>query len=67
MLFFDDAGVLRVQVPGQPAFELKAESASRLFITEVDASFEFEPAQGPVKTATLLQGSTRITAERKAD
>jgi CubicO group peptidase (beta-lactamase class C family) len=66
-VFFDDAGVLRVQVPGQPAFELKAESASRLFITEVDASFEFEPAQGPVKTATLLQGSTRITAERKAD
>lgn len=66
-VFFDDAGVLRVQVPGQPAFELKAESASRLFITEVDARFEFEPAQGAVKTATLIQGSTRITAERQAD
>jgi D-alanyl-D-alanine carboxypeptidase len=66
-VFFDDAGVLRVQVPGQPAFELKAESASRLFITEVDARFEFEPADGAVETATLVQGSTRITAERQAD
>jgi CubicO group peptidase (beta-lactamase class C family) len=66
-VFFDDAGVLRVQVPGQPAFELKAESASRLFITEVDASFEFEPAEGAVKTATLNQGSTRITTQRQAD
>lgn len=66
-VFFDEAGVLRVQVPGQPAFELKAESASRLFITEVDASFEFAPETGEVETATLVQGSARIQTRRGTD
>jgi CubicO group peptidase (beta-lactamase class C family) len=66
-VFFDDTGILRVQVPGQPAFALKAETASKLFITEVDATFEFTPAEGPVKTATLLQGPARIVLERKRD
>lgn len=66
-IFFDEGDVLRVQVPGQPAFALKAESPSRLFVTEVDASFEFEPAEGPVKTATLVQGPARIVAERQAE
>ncbi|MDZ3822350.1 MAG: serine hydrolase domain-containing protein [Pseudoxanthomonas sp.] len=66
-VFFDEADTLRVQVPGQPAFELKAESPSRLFITEVDAAFEFAPATGEVETATLVQGSARIEARRKAD
>ncbi len=66
-VFFDEADTLRVQVPGQPAFELKAESPNRLFITEVDAAFEFAPATGEVETATLVQGSARIEARRKTD
>ncbi len=66
-VFFDDAGVQRVQVPGQPAFELKAESPTMLFTTEVDASFEFAPAEGPATTATLRQGTVEIVATRKTD
>ncbi|MBX3726226.1 MAG: serine hydrolase [Xanthomonadales bacterium] len=66
-VFFDESDTLRVQVPGQPAFQLHAESASRLFITEVDAAFEFAPATGAVETATLMQGSARIEARRRSD
>jgi D-alanyl-D-alanine carboxypeptidase len=64
-VFFDDAGVQRVQVPGQPTFELHAQSPTLLFITEVDASFEFAPAVGQAATATLRQGSVEIVATRE--
>jgi hypothetical protein len=66
-VFFDEAAVLRVQVPGQPAFVLKAIAADTLVISEVDARFVFAPAEGPVETATLLQGPARIEAKRKAN
>jgi D-alanyl-D-alanine carboxypeptidase len=66
-VFFDDDGVLRVQVPGQSAFALKAQSPTLLFITEVDATFEFAPADGPAQTATLRQGPATIVATRQAD
>lgn len=66
-VFFDDAGVLRVQVPGQPAFALKAQSPTMLFITEVDATFEFAPAEGSAETATLRQGAATIIATRELD
>ena len=66
-VFLDDAEVLRIQVPGQPALALKAQTPSQLFITEVDARLEFAPEAGAVETATLLQGSARIVAERQSD
>lgn len=66
-VFFDDEDVLRVQVPGQPAFALKAQTPTLFFITEVDATFEFAPADGAVENATLQQGPTRIVLERSAD
>lgn len=66
-VFFDDNDVLRVQVPGQPAFALKAQSPSLFFITEVDASFEFAPAEGAVETATLKQGPAKIVLQRRSE
>ncbi len=66
-VFFDDVDVLRVQVPGQPAFALKAIADDTLVVTEVDARFVFAPAEGPAQTATLLQGPARIEARRKVD
>lgn len=66
-VFIDDDGVLRIQVPGQPAFELKAQTSNQLFVREVDARFQFEPEEGPVEAATLIQGPARIRAERQPD
>ncbi len=64
-VFFDEAGVLQVQAAGQPALALKAETPNRFFVTEVDASFEFEPADGPAQKVTLVQGPARIEMPRK--
>lgn len=66
-IFFDDQDVLRVQVPGQPAFALKASAPDTLFVREVDARFVFAPDDGPAQTATLLQGAAVIVATRKVD
>jgi D-alanyl-D-alanine carboxypeptidase len=64
-VFFDDAGILHVQVPGQPAFALKAQTPTLLYITEVDASFEFTANPGLAETVTLLQGPARIVMRRQ--
>ena len=64
-VFIDATGVLRVQVPGQPAFELKAETPRTLFIAEVDAVIAFEPATGTAQRATLKQGPATIVLTRK--
>ena len=64
-VFVDATGVLRVQVPGQPAFELKAETPRTLFISEVDAVITFEPATGAAQKATLRQGPATIVVVRK--
>lgn len=66
-VFFDEAGVLRVQVPGQPTFQLHAETTSLLYITEVDASFQFSPEEGEVKSVLLMQGPARIEMQRVAE
>jgi D-alanyl-D-alanine carboxypeptidase len=66
-VFLDDAEVLRVQVPGQPALALKAQTPARFHVSEVDASFEFAPAEGPVESVTLLQGPVRIVMQRSGD
>ncbi|HUD43481.1 MAG TPA: serine hydrolase domain-containing protein [Dokdonella sp.] len=64
-VFLDEAGVLHAQVPGQPAFALKAESAERLFIAEVDATLTFDAGPGPAARVTLKQGPAEIPLERK--
>ncbi|MFB9067074.1 serine hydrolase domain-containing protein [Pseudofulvimonas gallinarii] len=66
-VFFDDAGMLRVQVPGQPAFALLPMSPTLFRIAEVDARFEFGPETGDVQTCRLEQGAVRIEARRKPD
>lgn len=59
-VFVDEQGRLRGQVAGQPVVTLKASGLRELFIVEVDAKLLFSPAEGPVKSATLLQGPARI-------
>ncbi|PZQ09734.1 MAG: hypothetical protein DI564_17265 [Rhodanobacter denitrificans] len=64
-VFLDEAGVLHAQVPGQPAFALKAESAERLFIAEVDATLTFDAGSAPAARVTLKQGPAEIPLERR--
>ncbi len=64
-VFLDEAGALRVQVPGQPAFALVAETPRRLFIAEVDATIEFSPASGRAQSARLRQGPADLVLERR--
>lgn len=63
-VFVDDAGVLRVQVPGQPAFALKAETPDRVWIQEVDATLVFSPGPAAATQVTLEQGATPTSLER---
>lgn len=63
-VFVDADGALRIQVPGHPAFALKAQTPRRLFLDAIDARLEFEPAEGPARQVTLLQGSARIELRR---
>jgi CubicO group peptidase (beta-lactamase class C family) len=63
-VFIDAQGVLRGQAPGQPALQLHAESARRLFVREVDARFEFEGDSGPAPGLLLLQGPARLQLQR---
>ncbi len=59
------AGHLRVQVQGQPAFELKARSPRSLYLTVVDARLDFGPAEGPVSGLTLTQGQGRFELKKQ--
>jgi D-alanyl-D-alanine carboxypeptidase len=65
MRVFLDGEQLKTQLAGQPAFDLFAESASRFFLKVVDATLEFNPVEGVVKSATLHQGGQVIGFERK--
>lgn len=56
---------LLVQVSGQPAFELKATSARSLYLTVVDATLEFSPAEGQAQQLTLQQGAGRFVLTRQ--
>lgn len=64
-VFVDDAGVLRGQAPGQPALALHAQTPRQLYVTEVDARFEFEPAEGAARTLRLIQGAVRLELQRQ--
>jgi D-alanyl-D-alanine carboxypeptidase len=62
-VFIED-GVLKARLGGQPALQIHAESASRFFLTEVDAALEFAPAEGQAQTLTLHQGGQVIEFKR---
>lgn len=62
-VFLED-GSLRTQLTGQPAFELYAESATKFFLTVVDATLDFAPAEGAATRVTLKQGGQEIVFER---
>ena len=65
-VFIDAQGVLRGQAPSQPALQLYATTPRSLFVREVDARVEFEPANGPAQQATLIQGQTKLPMQRQA-
>lgn len=64
-VFKDAQGVLRAQVPGQPAFELKARTPLNLYMTEVDVKLDFELELGRAKQLMLLQGAMRVPMQRR--
>jgi D-alanyl-D-alanine carboxypeptidase len=64
-VFIED-GVLKAKLGGQPALQIHAESASKFFLTEVDAALEFAPAEGEAQTLTLHQGGQMIEFTRQA-
>ena len=65
-VFLDAQGVLRGQAPGQPALQLHAQSPRQLYVKEVDANFEFEPAEGAAAALLLTQGRTKLRLVRQA-
>lgn len=60
-----DGDTPKVQLTGQPAFEIFAESPSRFFLTVVDATLVFAPDEGTPRTVTLHQGGAVIEYVRK--
>lgn len=65
MRVFLDGDAPKVQLTGQPAFELFAESPSTFFLKVVDATLEFSPAEGTPENVTLRQGGAVIEYARK--
>ena len=58
-------GRLFAQATGQPAFELFAESDSKFFLKDVQATFTFiEDEQGEVTHIVLYQGGNEATAKK---
>lgn len=64
MRVFLDGEQLKTQLEGQPAFQLFAESPDRFFLTVVDATLSFAPAEGAVTSVTLHQGPAVIEFKR---
>ncbi len=62
-IFLED-GSPRAQLTGQPAFEIYAESTTRFFLTVVDATLAFAPAEGAVTEVTLKQGGQVLVFKR---
>lgn len=64
---FLEGNQLKAQLTGQPAFDLFAESPNRYFLTAVDATLDFAPAEGKVSGVILHQGGADIEFKRVAD
>lgn len=61
---FLDGGSPRVQLTGQPTLEIYPESATKFFLTVVDATLEFAPDEGTATRVTLRQGGQVLVFER---
>jgi hypothetical protein len=56
-----------MQMTGQCALTLFAESDRRFFLTEVDAALQFAPTDGAVKAMTPKQHGQMVEFKRNAD
>lgn len=65
MRVFLEGAQLKTQLDGQPAFELYAETADKFFLTVVDATLTFAPAEGAVTGVTLHQGPAVVEFKRE--
>lgn len=61
-----DGSKLVAQLDGQPRFEVLAESATRFFLKDVDATLEFPPGDAPAASMTLHQAGQSLKFERVA-
>lgn len=59
-----DGERLKGRVAGQRAFELRAESANRFFVTEIDATLDFSPTDGAPAHLTVHQGAETVELTR---
>lgn len=62
-----DGGGLTVQLAGQPAFDIFAESPTRFFLKVVEASLDFAPGDAPAASVTLHQSGHELEFKRDAD
>ena len=67
MRLFVEGEQLKGQLGAQPVVELFAESPNRFFLTIVDATLEFAPAEGAPQSLTLYQGPATIEFKRDAE
>lgn len=65
MKVFLEGTQLKTQLDGQPAFDLYAETPSKFFLTVVDATLTFAPADGDVTRVTLNQGPAVVEFKRE--
>jgi len=61
---FLDGGILKVQLAGQPALEIHAQSPSEFFLEVVDATLEFTPAGGRPTGVILRQAGREMPFRR---
>lgn len=60
-----DGDTPKVQLAGQPAFEIFAESPSTFFLKVVEATLEFSPDEGTPEKVTLRQGGAVLEYTRQ--
>jgi D-alanyl-D-alanine carboxypeptidase len=54
-----------MQLAGQPAFELFAESPTKFFLKVVEASLELAPGDAPATSVSLRQGGQTLEFKRE--
>lgn len=62
---FLDGDTPKVQLEGQPALEIFAESGSRFFLKAVDATLRFEPDDAAPRRVVLTQGGRTMVFVRR--
>lgn len=64
-VYVDEQGRLMGRAPGQPAFELRANTPRQLYVAEVDALLDFSAEDGAAASLTLTQAGRKIVMPRK--